>query len=64
MEDRKNRDTRFKPGAKLETMQRYFGVNAVPNPVHYPKGFAYYQRMYKFLRALKKPPKSEIIDII
>lgn len=54
MEDRKKRGTRFKPGAKLETMQRYFGVTAVPNPEQYPKGFAYYQRMYKFLKELAK----------
>lgn len=64
MEKRQKRDTRFKPGAKLETMQRYFGVDAVPNPIHYPKGFSYYQRLYTFLTALKKKPKKETIDLI
>ena len=34
----------------------------IPNPDQYPRGFAYYVRLYKHLKSLETPPQQDIID--
>jgi hypothetical protein len=45
----------------VQQIQELFG-DRIPNPEHYPRGFAYYVKLYKHLKSLETPPQQDIID--
>ena len=45
----------------VQRIQELFG-DRIPNPEHYPRGFAYYVKLYKHLKSLETPPQQDIID--
>ena len=46
---------------EVEKIHRLFG-DRIPSPKHYPRGFAYYVKLYKHLKSLETPPQQDIID--
>lgn len=46
---------------EVEKIHALFG-DRIPNPEHYPRGFAYYVKLYKHLKSLETPPQQDIID--
>lgn len=46
---------------EVEKIHALFG-DRIPNPNQYPRGFAYYVRLYKHLKSLEAPPQQDIID--
>ena len=46
---------------EVEKIHALFG-DRIPNPNQYPRGFAYYVRLYKHLKSLETPPQQDIID--
>ena len=45
----------------VQQIQELFG-DRIPNPEQYPRGFAYYVKLYKHLKSLETPPQQDIID--
>lgn len=45
----------------VQRIQELFG-DRIPSPEHYPRGFAYYVKLYKHLKSLETPPQQDIID--
>lgn len=45
----------------VQRIQELFG-DRISNPEHYPRGFAYYVKLYKYLKSLETPPQQDIID--
>lgn len=46
---------------EVEKIHALFG-DRIPNPEHYPRGFAHYVKLYKHLKSLEIPPQQDIID--
>lgn len=46
---------------EVEKIHTLFG-DRIPNPEHYPRGFAHYVKLYKHLKSLETPPQQDIID--